>query len=152
VSAPRDYNLLPDGTIDPHQDGIDKLFEPELEEVADALAHRTPRTPQETEAERTLFERECRQWCEAMGKRVDDALRGEGIDVGRVTFNRIDAIFKINARDATAKHRDYSVEVQVADALATAELHDVGPFAAVARDVIERIRQARATYLRRMGD
>lgn len=148
---PRDYKLLPDGSIDTTQDGIGELFEPELEEIADALAHRTPREYGPTAAERDKFERDCREWREALGKKVDDALRGDGIDVGRVLYNRVDSIFRVEARDAKIQHRDYSVEIQVGEALALAELHDRGPFAAVVKDVVARIRDARATYLRRMG-
>lgn len=147
----RDYNLLPDGSIDTTQDGIAELFEPELEEIADALAHRTPHAAGPTAAERDNFERECRQWREALGARVDEALRTDGIDVGRVLYDRVGQAFRVEARDAQVKHRDYSVDIQVGEALALAELHDRAPFQAVVRDVIQRIREARATYMRRMG-
>lgn len=148
---PRDYKLLPDGSIDTTQDGIGELFEPELEEIADALAHRTPHAHGPTAAERDDFERECRQWREALGKKVDDALRSDGIDVGRVLYDRVSSCFRVEARDARAQHRDYSVDIQVGEALALAELHDRAPFQAVVRDVVQRIREARATYMRRMG-
>jgi len=147
----REYKLLPDGSLDPNQDHIGELFEPELEAMHDEYHHRTPHAAQDSAAEREVFERNCREWREALGARVDEALRTDGFQVGRVLFDRVSGAFRVECHDAKARHRDYSVDIEVGQALALAELHDREPFGAVVREVVNKIREARATYMRRMG-
>lgn len=143
--------LKPDGSLDIDElskTEVSSLFEKELDEIHSKTA---PADNGPSVAEREAFTRECEQFREALRSRCRESLRSENVTVTKVLWNSVECVFKVCAHDASARHRDYSVEATVGEALAVAELHDRAPLAAVAADCVAKILEAKASYMRRMG-
>ena len=144
--------LRPDGSVD-----IDEMTTAEVckvyEKELDTLHSRTKPAGNHTAgtAERERFERDCEQFRLALAGALSQTLRSQGIDVGAVTFRRLEETFHVAARDHEHTHRDYSVDVEVATLTSISEMHDRAPFEAVVKAVVERVLEARAHYLHRMS-
>jgi hypothetical protein len=152
--AAKEYDLLPDGTIDLSQPGISTLFEDQLDAAhtvqPSALASLRGEDTS-TAAEREHVERQCAQWCVALRDQLREALRGHGITVSRVRRELDWTGYHVTACETHARHRDYSVDIEVGEALSISELHDREPLAAVTLAVIEKIFAARDKYHQRAG-
>jgi hypothetical protein len=145
----RQYDVLPDGRLDPDQPGVDALLEDVLDNFSDAARGIAWNEPPPTDLDR--LEREGEMWRAALHTRLRRALASDGITVARVG-RTLDRDFAVNAHDTSRPYRDYSVDVSVGEALSMTELHRDEPLDAVTRMCAERIRGARRTYERRVSE
>lgn len=144
----KEYDLNPDGSLNLNQD-LGDLFDPELDEIHSV--RKSHHVEPESTVDREKFERELTEWCDALLRYTRDALRSDGIQVTGVTPSLGYDSYRVHARDATARHRDYSVDISVDRALALSQMA-IGrtPLHGVAAEVVAMIRAARAKYHRRM--